>query len=139
MPAGDGLVAPPASGPAQGESEPGAADQPGDHLPGQPGQPGGLGDRRPDRADAGRARLTAVAGYRCVAESDQQVSVIDVIVFAAIIAAAAVAGRWGDTAGQGGADGGGADLGQSGQGPAPADAVEAADLALVRPHHLFPR
>jgi hypothetical protein len=38
-----GLVAPAAGGPAQGEGEPGAGDQPGGYLRGEAGQPGGLG------------------------------------------------------------------------------------------------
>ncbi len=44
MPAGGGLVAPSPGGPAQGEGEPGAGDEPGGVIRGEAGQPGGLGD-----------------------------------------------------------------------------------------------
>ena len=79
VPSGGGLVAPSAGGPAQGEGEPGAGDQPGGGLRGQAGQPRGLGDRQPDGAEAGRARLAAADGHRSVAEGDLQVGVVNVI------------------------------------------------------------
>lgn len=63
MPAGGGLVASSASGPAQGEGGPGAGDQ----LCGQAGQPRVLGDRQSERGDARRAVLAAAGGHRRVA------------------------------------------------------------------------
>jgi hypothetical protein len=76
VPAGGGLVPSPAGGPAQREGEPGAGDQPGGVVRGQAGEPGGLGDRQPDRGDAGRAGLPAAGRDGGVAERDLQVSVL---------------------------------------------------------------
>ncbi len=74
VPPGAGPVAAPPPGPAQGEGEAGAGDQPGGMLPGQAFDAGGLGDGELDRADAGRAGLPAAGGDGCVAERDAQVS-----------------------------------------------------------------
>jgi hypothetical protein len=62
VPAGGGLVPPSPQRPAQREGQPEAGDQPGGVLRGQAGEPGGLGDRQPDRGDAGRAGLPAAGG-----------------------------------------------------------------------------
>jgi hypothetical protein len=67
MPAGNGLVASAAGGPAQGEGEAGPGDQPGGGLSGQAGQPGGLGDGQPYQAEARRAGLPAAGGHGRVA------------------------------------------------------------------------
>jgi hypothetical protein len=77
VPAGGGLVPPSPQRPAQREGQPEAGDQPGDVLRGQAGEPDGLGDRQPDRGDAGRAGLPAAGGDGGVAEGDLQVSVAD--------------------------------------------------------------
>jgi hypothetical protein len=78
VPAGRGLLAPAADGPAQGEGEAGAGDQPGGVLSGETGGPGGLGDRQPDGGDARRAGL-ADGGDGRVAEGNRQVSVVHVV------------------------------------------------------------
>ncbi len=62
VPAGGGLVAPPAGGPAQGEGQPGAGDDPGGVLRGKASQPDGLGDRQLDESDSAGARLAAAGG-----------------------------------------------------------------------------
>jgi len=85
VPAGGGLVAPPSGGPAQGEGQPGAGDDPGGVLRGKASQPGGLGDRQLDESDSAGARLAAAGGHRRVAEGDHQVSVVSVTVVAVIL------------------------------------------------------
>ena len=84
-----------AAGPAQREGEPGAGDQPGGVVRGQAGEPGGLGDRQPDRGDAGRAGLPAAGRDGRVAEGDLQVSVADVgrRLSRVVVAARLTAGR----------------------------------------------
>ena len=72
VPAGGGLVAASAGGPAQREGEAGAGDQPGERLGGgQAGQPGGLGDGQPDRGDAGLS-------FRTVARTPREL--VDLVV-----------------------------------------------------------
>jgi hypothetical protein len=68
MPSGDGLVASPAGSPAQGEREPGEADDPGGVAGGQAGQPGGLASqsRRPLIA-----RLQGFRKHSCVARQQK--------------------------------------------------------------------
>jgi len=143
VPSGGGLVAPSAGGPAQGEGEPGAGDQPGGGLRGQAGQPRGLGDRQPDGAEAGRARLAAADGHRSVAEGDLQVGVVNVI--AGVRGRAVASGGGGACGGEAGAaaqgvaDGGLVELGEGGQGGVPADPVPGPHLGLVPAEGVFCR
>src|SRR5487761_521153 len=119
VPAGGGLVPPPPGRPAQREGEPGAGDQPCGVVRGQAGEPGGLGDRQPDRGDAGGAGLPAAGRDGGVAERDLQVSVADLVIAArraAAVTSAAGGGGQGDAAGKCAADGGGPELGEGGQG-----------------------
>jgi hypothetical protein len=134
-------VAPSAGGPAQGEGEPGAGDQPGGCLRGQAGQPRGLGDRQPDGAEAGRAGLPAADGHRRVAEGNPQVGVVDVIaaVRGGAVAGSGVCGGELDVAAQGVADGGLAELGEGGQGGVAADPVPGPRLGLVPAQDIFAR
>jgi hypothetical protein len=146
VPAGGGLVASSAGGPAQGEGEPGAGDEPGGVLLCQAGQPGGLGDRQLDRADLARAGLAAAGGHRRVAEGNHQVSVGNVVVVVAGVAVLTVScaltcgdrGQ-GDDGVQGVADGDVAELGEGGQDGVPADPGEGPDLGLVPAEHVLAR
>ena len=117
VPAGGGLVAPPAGGPAQGEGQPGAGDDPGGVLRGKESQPGGFGDRQLDESDSAGARLAAAGGHRRVAEGDHQVSVVNVTVVAVILGGAgtlaAGGGGKGYLAVQGAADSDVAELGEA--------------------------
>jgi len=143
VPAGGGLVAPPAGGPAQGEGQPGAGDDPGGVLRGKASQPGGLGDRQLDESDSAGARLAAAGGHRRVAEGDHQVSVVNVTVVAVILGGAgtlaAGGGGKGYLAVQGAADSDVAELGEGGQGGVPADPVPCPDLGLVPAQHVLSR
>ena len=127
VPAGNSLVPSSPGGPAQGEREPGPADQPGGVLPGQGGEPGGFGDGQLDGADVLGAALPGAGGDGCVAERDTQVSVLDLSVARAGVQVAGLAvavaggrGGKGDNAGQGVADGDLAELGEGGQRGVPA-------------------
>src|SRR6266849_1527937 len=130
MPAGGGLVAAPPGGPAQGEGEPGAGDEPAGVVGGEAGQPGGLGDREPDESDLAGAGLAAAGGNRRVAEGNHQVSVVRAGVVVCVPAGAGAGfaviggGGKGDLAVQGGTDGDVAELGEGGQGGVPADQQE---------------
>ena len=122
VPAGNSLVPSSPGGPAQGEREPGPADQPGGVLPGQGGEPGGFGDGQLDGADVLGEVLPGAGGDGRVAERDPQVSVLDLSVArvgvqVAGLAVAVAGGRGGkgDDAGQGVADGDLAELGKAGQ------------------------
>ena len=139
VPAGGGLVAPAAGGPAQGEGEAGAGDQPGGCLRGQAVQPGGLGGGQPDGDDAG---LPAVGWHGRVTEGNRQVSVVHVVAVVwtgAFAGGSGACGRELDAAVQAVADGGVAELGHGGQGGMPADPVPEPDLGLVPAEDVFSR
>ena len=143
MPAGGGLVAAPPGGPAQGEGEPGAGDEPAGVVRGEAGQPGGLGDREPDESDLAGAGLAAAGGNRRVAEGNHQVSVVRAVVVCVPAGAGggfAVIGGGGkdDLTMQGGADGDVAELGEGGQGGVPADPLEGPQLGLVPAERVLP-
>ena len=143
VPAGGGLVAPPSGGPAQGEGQPGAGDDPGGVLRGKAGQPGGLGDRQLDESDSAGAGLAAAGGHRRVAEGDHQVSVVSVTVVAVILGRA---GPWPPGAGGRVISPCRAprmamwpELREGGQGGVPADPVPCPGLGLVPAQHVLSR
>jgi hypothetical protein len=84
--------------------------------------------------------LSAAVGYGCVAEGNVQVGVADAVVVGGVrvLGCGGSAGEAGgfrvgelEGAGECAADGGGAQLGQGGQGGVPADPVPGAGLGLV--------
>src|SRR6266851_405138 len=115
------------------EGEAGGAEDAGFPVAGEAVDAGCLGGGQPDRGDAGRAGLAAAGGQRRGSGVDLKVSGIYGGLIRRVRGVLARGRGGGDdvSAGEGGLDGGGPELGEGGQRGVPADRVPGAGLGLV--------